>query len=87
VAGLPTRFGSRPAGEAKSNAIKPTAYRLSLANGGGLAEQDQEGGLKSVIDVGFLPEQAAANTANHRPMPLDQSGEGQRVLAFEKTEQ
>jgi hypothetical protein len=60
---------------------------LSLANGGGLAKQDQEGGLKSVVDVGFLPEQATANAANHLPMPLDQGGEGQRVLAFDKTQQ
>jgi hypothetical protein len=57
---------------------------LSLANGVGLAEQDQECSLKSVVDLGFLPKQATANTAHHHPMPLDQSGESHRVFAFDK---
>jgi hypothetical protein len=53
----------------------------------GLAEQHEKSGLKSIIDVGFLAEQPAANAADHRPMPLHQGGEGGRVPALDEPRQ
>ncbi len=56
--------------------MQPTGQRLFLANGGRLASQHQEGGLAGVFGVLSAAKDAATEAQDHRPMSLDQRGEG-----------
>jgi hypothetical protein len=69
------------AGHAEGDPVQEAAQRLSFADRRCLAGQHQEGRLKSVLDIMGLPQQAAANADDHRPMPLHQRGKGIFVLA------
>jgi hypothetical protein len=60
--------------------VLPRPYR------GGLAGQDEEGGLEGVLGV-VVAEQAAADAPDHRPVPFDKCGEGGRVPLLQETPQ
>src|SRR5262249_50572 len=72
---------------AVGHAVKPVAQQLTLLQGDGFANQDQEGGLKRVLRIMDTPKYAAAYTQHHRPMPPDQRFKGAFVLAPHETVQ
>jgi hypothetical protein len=63
------------------HAIEPTAYRRALANGAGLAGEDQKGRLKNVLGVLVMVEDPPADAQDRRSMPFHEGGEGGFVAA------
>ncbi len=61
--------------------MKPSADPFAVADRGGAADQDQEGGLEGVLDVSLVAKHAATDAQDHRPVPRDQSGERRLVAA------
>jgi len=64
--------------------VKPTGQGLSLANGGGLLGQDEEGGLQGVLGVVGIPQGAPADAQDHRPVTAEQRLEGGLVMAAQE---
>jgi hypothetical protein len=67
-------------GDTVRYAIEPTGQRIGIANGAWLAEQEQKRGLKDIVDVWRLPEQALTDPANHGTVPLHEGGEGGLIM-------
>jgi hypothetical protein len=59
--------------------MKPAGQGFMLADGGRLAGQHEEGGLKGVFGVLEVTQDVAANAKYHRSVTLDQGGEGRFV--------
>jgi hypothetical protein len=55
-----------PQGNPVGDAVQPAGHRLALADGGGAAGQDQEGGLESVLGVVLVVQDVPAD-APHQP--------------------
>jgi hypothetical protein len=60
---------------AVSDPVQPITDHASRPNRCRLADQDEERGLKSILRISLIPENAPANAQHHRPVPLDQSCE------------
>src|SRR5262245_36884997 len=58
-----------------SHTVEPTGHGLPRQDRGRLAKEDEEGGLKGVLGV-VVVEEAPARPPHHRPVPLDERGEG-----------
>jgi hypothetical protein len=63
-------------GDAISGPMQEAGQRSLLAQLGRAAGQDEKCGLEGVFGVLWMPEYAAANGANHRPIAADEGGEG-----------
>ena len=61
------------------HAVQPAADRVPFANAAGLAGEDEEGGLKSVLGVCVIAEQTPTNVHDHRLVAPDQFRERRRV--------
>jgi hypothetical protein len=59
--------------------MQPTPDGRRLADRRRLANQDEEGGLESVLCVGVIAENAAANIQDHWTVPAEQHSEGRLV--------
>src|SRR5262249_19206145 len=57
------------------NAIKPTGQRFPLADGAGLARQDEKGCLESIIGVVLVVKDLPADAKDQGSMPFDQGRE------------
>jgi hypothetical protein len=58
------------------HAVEPVGDHLAGHDRVGLADQDEEGGLEIVLGIMTIPQDAAADTPHHRPMPPHQRGQG-----------
>jgi hypothetical protein len=58
------------------DAVQPTAERIPLANGAGLASQDEKSGLKGVLGILRVSQDAAARVKHHRAVTLNERREG-----------
>ena len=56
--------------------MEPGADRVADPERAGLAGQDEEDGLEGVLGLVLVAEGGAADPPDHRPVPLDQRGEG-----------
>ena len=56
--------------------MEPGADRVADPERPGLAGQDEEDGLEGVLGLVLVAERGAADAPDHRPVPLDQRGEG-----------
>jgi hypothetical protein len=75
-------------GETSRDAVKPTRQRFASTNGSGPAGKHEEHRLKSVIRVGAVAEDAAADAADHGSVSSQQLLEGGLVaLGNEAAEQ
>ena len=54
--------------------MQPTAHRLTLANGGCVAGQNQKCGLNRILCQVFVMQEATANSQNHRSVALEERG-------------
>ena len=72
----PAGIGATAGGNPRCHAVQPTADRITFANGTRFLGENQERGLKCILGVAGVLQDAAANTVDHLPMPLNQSGEG-----------
>jgi hypothetical protein len=68
--------GLGPDRQAVGDLVQPVAHGLGLADRVGLAGEDEEGGLESVLGVVQAAEHAPADAQDHGAVPLDQGGEG-----------
>ena len=59
--------------------MQPAADGAVDPDRGGLAPQQEEGGLEGVVGVVGVVEHASADAQDHRPVPADQGLEGQLV--------
>src|SRR5262249_19073228 len=59
-------------GGAVRDTVQPVAYALARYDGSGLADQDKECSLESVLGVLGMAQHTSANTEHHRPMPSHQ---------------
>ena len=66
-------------GDAMGDLTQPAAETLLAPDRPTLADEDQEGGLKGVLDVVGAAEDRAADAQYHRPVPLDQGREGRFI--------
>ena len=57
--------------------MEPGPERVAHPQAAGLPNQDQERGLKRIVGVSRVSQNAAADAEHHRPVPLDQNGERQ----------
>ena len=55
--------------------MQPARQRIGIADRVGLAGEDQEGGLESILGVVQVAKHAPANAQNHRPMAPGQRRE------------
>src|SRR5262245_25765342 len=77
-----------PQRDAASNAVQPARKGVRVANRGGPAGEDEEGGLEDVLGVLVMPEDGPGGVEHDGPMPLDQRGErGLVPLGGESLEQ
>jgi hypothetical protein len=53
-------------------------------DGCGLADQDEEGGLETVLGIVNIAQDAPAHTEDHGPMPAHQRREGRLIPALNK---
>src|SRR5579862_2129894 len=60
--------------QTKCRLIKPTRYGLSPFEGGCFPGQDQECGLKGVLGILVVGQDATANSPDQRSIPPDQRG-------------
>jgi hypothetical protein len=75
----PRRVGPCPDCHPMSDAAKPVAHTLAIADRARATDQHEKRRLKRILNVVFVTESAAANSQNHRSMPTDQSGESRLV--------
>ena len=61
--------------DAEGDAVEPAPDRFPVADGGGAADEDQEGGLEGVLGVVLVAEDRTADAEDHRPVTLEQGGE------------
>jgi hypothetical protein len=61
------------------NLVEPAAQTFLVANGASPARQHQEGGLEGVLGVLLVAKDAAAQTQDHGPVPLNQGGKGRLI--------
>jgi hypothetical protein len=73
---LPSRPAFRFHGDTVGYSIKPTPDRLPPGNRSGLTHQNEKRGLKGIVGVMAIVQDAAADAQDHRTMPLEQSFEG-----------
>src|SRR5262249_31298983 len=83
----PPRRRARPALErdAVRDLIEPTRNRGTVGDRGGLAREDEEGGLKGVLGIVAVPQDAPADAEDERPVPAHQSLEGGLVAGVGET--
>ena len=55
--------------------VQPRPQRVAHPEAAGLAHQHQERGLKGILRVVRISQDAPADAQDHRPMPLHQGGE------------
>jgi hypothetical protein len=73
------------AGRVEGDAMEPLRQQLSCADVCGLLGQDEEHGLKSIIGIGGIAENASADAHHHWPMPSNEDGESVLIaLAHEQ---
>jgi hypothetical protein len=60
--------------------VQPPRHRLGPPQGGRLAGEQQESGLKDVVGVVLIVEDAPAQPQDHRPVAADQGGKGGLVV-------
>jgi hypothetical protein len=65
--------------------IQPIAQQFALSDGSSLADQNQENGLESILDIVRVAEHATAHAQNHRPMSMHESLESGFIPAGEET--
>ena len=65
---------------AVGDAVQPAAQGVAAPDRAGLPGQDEEGGLKGVLDVVLVPEDGPAGGQDHRPVPSHQGLERHLVL-------
>ncbi len=73
---VPGSLGACLKGDAAGRPMQEAGDRLGLAERCRLAGEDQEGGLQGVLGVLDVMQHLPADAPDHRPMPLDQRGEG-----------
>ena len=66
------------------NAVQPTRDRAALADGACLADQDQEGRLKRVVNILGIAQNASAHAENERAMPLQNRSESRFIALGHK---
>ena len=67
------------------DAVQPTRDRAALANGACLADQDQEGRLKRVVNILGIAQNASAHAENEWAMPLQERGESRFIALGHNT--
>jgi hypothetical protein len=72
----PGRGGARPQCQVVRNLVKPAAEGGTVADGGGLAGQDEKRGLEDVLGILGLAQDAAARPQHEGAMPPHQRSEG-----------
>jgi hypothetical protein len=72
----PARRAPDLSGGAEGDAVEPASARGPVPDRAGLAEQDEEGRLKGVLDVVRVAQGVPADAEDHRPVPVDQGREG-----------
>ncbi len=68
----PGRIGPGAHRNAIGHAVQPGAQPMHIAQSPGLADQDQEGRLERIVNVVGIGEPAAADSQDHRAVPLDE---------------
>src|SRR5262249_19730780 len=63
-------------GRAVSGPVEPACQGAGVADGGGLAGEDEEGSLEGVLRVVGIAEYTAANAQDEPPVPPNQGSEG-----------
>ena len=61
--------------------MEPGAERVADPERAGLAGEDEEDGLEGVLGLVLVAERGAADAPDHRPVALDQQGEGRLARA------
>src|SRR5581483_8960331 len=79
AAGLPEAPAGGPGADPPGDAVEPPGERPAGADGAGVPDQREEGGLEGVLGVGAAAEDPAARTEDHRPVPPDDRLEGEGV--------
>src|SRR5581483_1864202 len=65
-----------------SDAMQPAPDRCGVADGRGLAGQNEEGGLECVLRVRLVTEYAAAHVEHHRAVPAEEGMESGRFSSL-----
>jgi hypothetical protein len=73
------RPSAGPAGDPIRHLVEPARDGLPFADGTGPARQDEERGLKGVLGILFLTQDAAAEVEHHRAVPPHQQLERRLV--------
>src|SRR5262249_37666676 len=81
------RAARRRRGDGGGDAVQRGAPRLGPADGGRLPGEEEERRLESVLRVLLLPQHPPADAQDHRPVPLDEGGEGRLVGAGREAQQ
>jgi hypothetical protein len=77
--GGPLRLQHRPMG----NTVEPVPHHVPGPHCPGLADEHEESSLKRILGI-LSVQPAAADSPDHRPVPLHQGGKGNIVPAFDK---
>jgi len=85
VAGASRTFTPQISGYGAGYAVEPTAQRGCLANGSGLAGEDQERGLPGVLGVVWVTERPPAHAEDQRSVAFDEHGESGVVLVADES--
>ena len=72
-------------GRLVGDAVQPAAHLGAWEDRGRLAEKHEEGGLVGVLSVGLVPQDAPADTEDHRPMTAYKQGKRLLVAVGEET--
>jgi hypothetical protein len=64
---------------ADCNSVQPPTNCRLIANRSGGPNKGEKCGLKGVLGVGRVGEQVSADGPHHRPMPIEERGEGRFV--------
>jgi hypothetical protein len=79
------RLPRGPSGDTAGNAVEPAAERALMVEAGGLAGEDEEGGLEGVLGVLHVAKDAAAQAEHERSVSLDEGGEGGLLTAVDES--
>ena len=63
-------------GRSQRDAVQPVPQPLRVADRPGLAGQHEEDRLERILGMMAIAQEPAADAQHHRPVPLDQDGEG-----------
>jgi hypothetical protein len=78
-------LGPRLEGGTEGNTVEPTSQRGCPADRPRFVGQDKEGGLKGILGVRFIGEDAAADVEHQRSVAMQDFFEGRLVMSVEKT--